>query len=86
MPEGTFRPGDRVPKTGIYTATHYQHRLPHEVFAVEGDQFPMCRRCGGRTHFALLQAASHIETDRDFSKASKSVKVSKARAGHRRSK
>jgi len=86
MPEGNFRPGERVPTTGIYTATHYQHRLPHQVFAVEGDQFPMCRRCGGRARFALLQAASYIETDRDFSKGSKSVKVSKAHAGHRRSR
>lgn len=69
MPTGPFRPGDKVPKTGIYTATHYQHRLPHEVFAVEGEKFPSCRRCGERASFHLTHPAVHIETDQDFAKA-----------------
>ena len=81
MPNGSFRPGDGVPATGIYTATHYQHRMPHEVFAVEGDQFPTCRKCGGRTRFVLAQAATHIESDRDFAKAAENAKTKKARAG-----
>lgn len=85
MPDGSFKPGDRVPTTGIYTAAHYQHRLPHEVFAVEGDEFPTCRRCGFRAHFLLVQAATHINIDRDFSQAAGTSKAKKARAGHRRS-
>ena len=84
MPNGSFRPGDSVPVTGIYTATHYQHRMPHEVFAVEGDQFPTCRRCGVRTSFVLLQAATHIETDRDFAKSAENAKAQKARAGNKK--
>jgi hypothetical protein len=83
MPDG-FRPGDRVPTTGIYTVKHYQHRLPHEVFAVEGDLFPVCRRCGKQISFMLMQPATHIGADRDFSRTAK-VKVKKARAGHKKS-
>jgi hypothetical protein len=72
MQNTQFRPGDRVPSTGIYTATHYQHRMPHEVFAVEGERFPICRRCGDRTHFTLLHEATRIEEDQDFSRSSDS--------------
>ena len=84
MPNGSYRPGDKVPVTGIYTATHHQHRMQHEVFAVEGDQFPSCRKCAGRTRFALLQAATHIDADRDFAKAAESSKAKKAKAGNRK--
>lgn len=84
MPNGSFLPGDRIPVTGIFTATHYQHRMPHEVFAVEGNQFPTCKKCGGRTRFVLLQAATHIDTDRDFAKAADNAKAKKARAGTRK--
>jgi hypothetical protein len=79
MPGGTFKPGEKVPTTGIYTATHQQHRLPHEVFAVEGDEFPSCRKCGNEIHFVLVQAASHIDLDRDFTKGnSGSRKITRA--------
>jgi DNA-directed RNA polymerase subunit RPC12/RpoP len=83
MPDG-FKPGEKVLTTGIYAASHYQHRLPHEVFAVEGDQFPSCRRCGNRILFKLIQAATHIAEDRDFSKTTRGSKTKKAKAGHRR--
>jgi len=80
MPTGVFRPGDRVPITGIYTVSHYQHRMPHDVFAVQGDEFPSCRRCGTRANFSLSQAASHIEDDHDFSGSLDSRKTKKAKA------
>ena len=83
MPDG-FRPGESVLTTGIYTASHYQHRLPHDVFAVEGDCFPACKRCGNRIRYKLIQAATHIAADRDFSKTVSNSKTKKARAGHRR--
>jgi hypothetical protein len=82
MPDG-FRPGDKVPTTGIYTAKHYQHRLPHEVFAVQGDEFPPCRRCGQHIIFSLVQPATHIGADRDFSSSSEG-KTKKARAGQKK--
>jgi len=78
MPNGWFRPGDRVPVTGIYTANHDQHRKAHEVFAAEGDKFPNCRMCGERVNFALAQAASRIDEDTGFGKATK-IKPAKKR-------
>jgi hypothetical protein len=66
MPTGTFRPGDRVPISGVYTATHYQHRLPHNVFAVVDVPFPECRRCGKRVSFSLSQSSPCIDADQDF--------------------
>ncbi len=66
MHTGPFRPGDRVPITGVYTATHYQHRLPHDVFAMTDAPFPECRRCGKRVSFSLSQSSTHIDADQDF--------------------
>lgn len=80
MPTGPFRPGDKVPVTGIYTAAHYQHRLPHEVFAVAGELFPECRRCGERASFTLLKAATDIQTDQDFAGSAESRKSKTAGA------
>lgn len=81
MPTGPFRPGDKVPATGIYTASHYQHRMPHEVFAVEGEQFPACRRCGERASFSLAHPAVHIEADQDFANLNQSKTVTQVKAG-----
>jgi hypothetical protein len=83
MPDG-FKPGENVLATGIYTAMHYRHRLPHEVFAVQGDQFPACKRCGNRIRFKLMQTAMHVTADRDFSKTVSGPRAKKARAGHKR--
>ena len=69
MNTGPFRPGDRVPITGVYTASHYQHRLPHDVFARVDDSFPECRRCGRRVSFLFSQAATPIDADRDFAES-----------------
>jgi hypothetical protein len=68
MPNGRFKPGDQVLTTGIYAATHHQHRKSHEVFAVKGERFPNCRKCGTQVYFDLLCSAGPIELDRDFAK------------------
>jgi len=81
MPTGPFKPGDKVPVTGIYTTSHYQHRLPHEVFAVEGEEFPACRRCGSRAAFSLFQSVSHVDTDQDFLKSTQAKRIAAAKAG-----
>jgi hypothetical protein len=66
MQNGQFRPGDQVPVTGIYSVTHHQHRVPHDVFATGGEAFPCCRRCGDRVSFTLVQSANRIDHDHDF--------------------
>jgi hypothetical protein len=70
-----------VPVTGIYTASHHQHRTPHEVFAVEGEKFPPCRHCGSQATFTLLKAASEVQTDHDFSGSAEQSKKAKAGPG-----
>ncbi len=69
MNTGPFRPGDRVPITGVYTASHYQHRLPHDVFAMADDPFPECRRCGRRVSFLFSQSTTRIDADQDFAES-----------------
>jgi hypothetical protein len=81
MASGPFRPGDQVPATGIYTATHDQHRTPHEVFAVQGEYFPPCRRCGSNASFTLLRTASQLDGDHDFSGSAQKERSKKAKAG-----
>jgi hypothetical protein len=61
-----------VPITGVYTASHYQHRLPHDVFAMADDPFPECRRCGLRVSFSLSQSTTRIDADQDFAASAKS--------------
>ncbi|HEV3036643.1 MAG TPA: hypothetical protein VHA33_02550 [Candidatus Angelobacter sp.] len=68
MGNARFKPGDQVLTTGIYTATHHQHRRAHEVLAVKGERFPNCKKCGTSVSFDLLHAAGPIELDRDFVK------------------
>ena len=75
MNTGPFRPGDRVPVTGVYTASHYQHRLPHDVFAMADDPFPECRRCGKRVSFLLSQSTTRIDADQDFAESSNHPEV-----------
>jgi len=80
MPGGPFKPGDQVPVTGIYTATHYQHRMPHEVFVRAGEEFPNCRRCMARVRFTPFGATAHIEKDHDFRGRPAKPRARKARA------
>jgi hypothetical protein len=81
MEKGPFRPGEVVPATGIYGVTHYQHRMPHEVFAKGGETFPSCRRCDTRVYFTLVRPAAHLGADPDFSSTSAEFKSRRARAG-----
>lgn len=80
MNSGPFRPGDRVPITGVYTASHYQHRLPHDVFAMADDSFPECRRCGKRVSFLFSQSTTPINADLDFAEGL-NLTVEKQKAG-----
>lgn len=49
--------GQAIPKSGIYTVFHAQHRLPHEVTLLEGETFPRCAKCGNLVEFVLDQSA-----------------------------
>lgn len=61
-----FKPGDKVPHSGIYLVTHdKKHSEPHEVTCVFGKVFPPCRGCS-HPRFKLVRAARHIETEDNF--------------------
>lgn len=55
MKRKSFKTGQIVPQSGIYSVTHAEHRLPHEVTLLQADAFPPCSRCGVRVRFELLR-------------------------------
>ena len=46
-----------VPTTGIYSVSHTEHRLPHEVILISGDKFPRCSKCNAPVTFGLVWTA-----------------------------
>ena len=67
MAEQVYRPGDTVPRSGIYRVVHAQHRGEHEAVVLDGAPFPACKHCRNNVSFRLLRSAAPIEKDRDFS-------------------
>ena len=67
MAEQVYRPGDTVPRSGIYLVVHDQHRREHEAVVLDGAPFPECKHCGQDVSFRLLRSAAPIENDHDFS-------------------
>lgn len=66
-----FKPGDRVPVSGVYDVTHDKldgddHALPHQVSAVAGTKFPPCKVCGAEVRFQLRPAAGPVESSGHF--------------------
>src|SRR5271165_5020958 len=54
----TFKPGDKVPASGIYDVIHDRldgddHALPHQITAIAGTLFPPCRVCRDWVGFRL---------------------------------
>jgi hypothetical protein len=61
-----YKPGDKVPRSGIYLVTHDRnHTQPHEVTCVYGKTFPPCGSCQ-HPRFELVRAAQHIEANEHF--------------------
>lgn len=61
-----YKPGDEVPKSGIYRVTHdTSHAQPHEVTCVYGKRFPPCHGCK-HPRFVLVRAAQHIDSNEHF--------------------
>ena len=64
-----FKPGDKVPKSGIYKVIHDKgHTQEHEVTAFIGEHFPPCNGCGEHPRFALVRAAHHLSTHEHLKK------------------
>jgi hypothetical protein len=57
----TFKPGEKVKKSGIYSVTHDgEHAQAHEVTCVAGKTFPPCEECGEDVRFLLVKHAKHV--------------------------
>jgi hypothetical protein len=78
MAEQVFKPGEMVPKSGLYLVVHGGHRADHEATLFQGEQFPGCGQCEKAVRFRLLRGATPISDDTDF-------RQKKAR-GHSRSR
>ena len=54
-----FKPGDKVPSTGIYRVEHASHRLMHETTLLEKGLFPRCRECHSQVRFQLIRPVNN---------------------------
>ena len=61
-----YRPGELVSISGIYTAVHLDHRQPHEVVAIRGEEFPLCRLCRAEVRFHVVRVLPHMMHDFDL--------------------
>jgi hypothetical protein len=51
-----FKPGQIVPRSGVYRVYHDSHRLMHEAALLVNELFPCCRQCGDQVKFELLRS------------------------------
>lgn len=51
----SYKPGDTVPRSGIYRIEHAPHRLMHEATLLKGALFPCCKRCRNSVRFELVR-------------------------------
>jgi len=53
-PKTTYKPGEKMPKAGIYKAVHVERQQSHEVSVKKDEKFPACKHCGTRVSFELV--------------------------------
>ena len=68
--EQSFKPGEAVTKSGVYTVVHDRHRQKHSATIFKGEKFPLCARCGEKVRFILLRPSALISEDVDFKQGS----------------
>ena len=65
--ENIYRAGALAPVSGIYRVTHLRgHREPHLAVVIRGEELPNCRTCHAAVCFEVVQMASHVTHDWDF--------------------
>ena len=64
--EQSFKPGETVSESGVYTVVHDGHRQKHSATIFKGEKFPQCARCGDNVRFVLLRPSTLISEDVDF--------------------
>jgi len=76
-------PGQLAPISGIYHVVHDGHRQDHEVVAIRGEEFPLCRICQGNVQFHIAKVASHMTHDRDLAGSVFMIKAKRRAASKR---
>jgi hypothetical protein len=56
-----YRPGDIVPRSGVYLVDHSPHRLMHEATLIGESRFPRCKKCKDSVRFRLVRAVEDIK-------------------------
>ena len=51
----SYKPGDRVPASGIYRVEHGPHRLMHLATLIVSTRFPTCKECSRAVRFYLVR-------------------------------
>ena len=59
-------PGMGILISGIYRVYHRQHRNPHLVLAIRGEELPYCRVCHAAVRYELVQESSYVNHDWDL--------------------
>lgn len=60
-----YKPGELVPRAGIYKVSHAHHRLPHKASFKARERFPACNKCDKLVRFELLVPAEDQEGERE---------------------
>jgi hypothetical protein len=75
-----YKPGETVPNSGIYSVLHLDHRAPHEVLAIQGEEFPTCRVCKTEVRFFVAHLLPHMTHDFDLTGPKLRTMKSRAKA------
>ena len=51
----SYKPGERVPFSGIYRIDHAPHRMMHHATLTEGMRFPLCKTCRDAVRFTPVR-------------------------------
>lgn len=62
--EGVFKPGDKVPVSGIYSVENDEDHPTHEVTCIAGKPFPPSNKVA-HPRYRLEREAIHIEDHED---------------------
>jgi len=63
-----FKPGDQVPASGVYRASHAKHMGAHYITALFGETFPTCLGCSKHVRFELALSAVYIYAHPQFNR------------------
>lgn len=64
-----FKPGQKVPHSGIYDVIHDTvHKDRHQVTCIFDEPFPPCNHCGNNVRFVLAVKALHVKQHEHFKK------------------